>query len=193
MINLRDAPPPETVGAWSQLLFASTFSGHPLLVSAKISNLPRARNLAHKCFSGRYPRRPNTSDAVRATRDEARRRLVTEIPSPEARRLLRPTWDVCSKGRTTPSSSSSHMPIRSIPNATDALAILRGSWIHPLPDGHMRLSPFIADIGHDVPTKEIMACRSTAADHWLGDGTLNDRTLPLCFCECLSRSGSRRS
>ena len=37
MINLRDAPPPETVEAWSQLLLASTYGGHPLLVSAKIS------------------------------------------------------------------------------------------------------------------------------------------------------------
>jgi hypothetical protein len=177
MIDLRDAPPPQTVGAWSQLLLASTYGGHPLLVSAKISNL-RSRNWPASALAEDIG--PNTSDAVRATREEARRRLVTEIPSPEARRLLRRLGCVFERADDALLIKLAHAD-PPISNATDALAILRGSWIESLPDGEMRLSPLIADIGHDVPTEEIMACRSTAADHWLGDGTLNQRTLPLCF------------
>ena len=45
----------------------------------------------------------------------------------------------------------------------------------------MRLSPLIADIGHDATPAENAKCRETAAIYWVGDGTLNARTLPLCF------------
>ena len=54
-----------------------------------------------------------------------------------------------------------------IPNASDILAILRGSWIEPLPGGDMRLSPLIADIGHDATPAEKLKCHETAAIHWV--------------------------
>jgi hypothetical protein len=123
MIDLRDAPPPQTVGAWSQLLLASTYGGHPLLVSAKISNL-RSRNWPTSALAEDIG--PNTSDAVRATREEARRRLVTEIPSPEARRLLRRLGCVFDRADDALLIKLAHAD-PPISNATDALAILRGS------------------------------------------------------------------
>ena len=182
MINLRDAPPPQTVGAWSQLLLASTYGGHPLLVSAKIANL-RARTWPTSALVEDIG--PNTSDAVRATREEARRRLVTEIPSPEARRLLGRLGCIFDRADDALVIKLAHVA-PPIPNAGDALAILRGSWIEPLPGGDIRLSPLIADIGNDVLAEEVMACRGTAAVHWLGDGALNQRTLPLCFWNAFS-------
>ena len=158
MINLRGAPPPQTVEAWTQHLLASTYGGHPLLVSAKNSSL-RDRTWPTSALAEDIG--PNTSGAVRATREEARRRLVTGIPSPEARSLLARLGCIFDRADDALVIKLSHVA-PPIPNAGDALAILRGSWIEPLPGGDIRLSPLIADIGHDVPPEEIVAYRSTA-------------------------------
>ena len=69
----------------------------------------------------------------------------------------------------------------SIPNAGDALVILRGSWVEVMPGGDLRLSPLIADIAVDVPEEGKLQYRQTAAEYWLSTRLLDQRTLPLCF------------
>ena len=68
-----------------------------------------------------------------------------------------------------------------IPEASDALATLRGSWIEVMPGGDLRLSPLISDIAIDVPEDGKLQYRRTAAEYWLGTRVLDQRTLPLCF------------
>ena len=160
-----------------QYLWSAFFSP----VSAKIANL-RARTWPTSALVEDIG--PNTSDAVRATREEARRRRVTSILSPEARRLLGRLGCIFDRADDALVIKLAHVA-PPIPNAGDALAILRGSWIEPLPGGDIRLSPLIADIGNDVLAEEVMACRGTAAVHWLGDGA-NECTLPLCFWNAFS-------
>src|SRR5439155_15290389 len=97
-------------------------------------------------------------------------RLVDEVPSPEARQLLRRLGCVFDRAddRLILKLAQDTPPIS---NGGDALAVLRGSWIEVIPGGDLRLSPLIADIGKDVPEPEVIQHRRTAAEHWLGDGT----------------------
>jgi hypothetical protein len=181
LITLRDPPSPGMIDGWSRMLLVSTYGGHPMFVSAKIATL-RAR--AWPLVALAEDLGPHTSEAVRTTREEARLRLLAELPSPEARRLLGRLGCIFDRADETLVLKLAHNE-PSISNAGDALAILRGSWIELLPSGDMRLSPLIADIGGDCPPSEIMKCRETAAIHWLGGGSLNQRTLPLCFWNAL--------
>jgi hypothetical protein len=86
VVTNQYGPPNEMVEGWTRLIHVTTNGGHPLLVSAKVASL-KARSWPKSAlledFGG------TVSDAVRATRDEARRRLLDEIPSVEARQLLR--------------------------------------------------------------------------------------------------------
>ena len=68
-----------------------------------------------------------------------------------------------------------------LPNAGDAIAVLKGPWLEILPHDDVRVSPLIADIASDVPAADLKAWRRLAALHWLENRTLNERTLPLCF------------
>ena len=177
LISLRDPPSLETIEGWSHLLLVTTYGGHPMLVNAKIATL---RDRAWPLSALGEDLGPYPSEAVRATRDEARRRLVDELPSEDARRLLGRLGCIFDKADEALvfKLANNDPPIR---HAGDILAVVRGSWIEPLPDGEMRLSPLISDIGHDATSAEKMSCQQTAAIHWLGSGTLNQRTLPLCF------------
>jgi hypothetical protein len=177
LISLRDSPSSEMIEAWSRLLFVATYSGHPMLVHAKIATL---RDRAWPLSALDEDLGPYPSEAVRATRDEARRRLVDDLPSEDARRLLGRLGCIFDKADDALALKLANKD-PPIPHAGDILAILRGSWIEPLPGGDMRLSPLIADIGRDATFNEKMSCHETATIHWLGSGTLNPRTLPLCF------------
>jgi len=86
LVTATGGPRQEAVDGWTRLLFLATNNGHPLLVAAKVANL-RFRDWPPSALADDLG--PLTSDAVRNTRDEARRRLLDEIPSPEARLLLR--------------------------------------------------------------------------------------------------------
>jgi hypothetical protein len=127
---------------------------------------------------------PNTSDAVRATREEARRQLLAELPSQDARQLLRRLGNAFDRADSVLilKLARQNPPIA---NASDLLAVLRGSWIEVVPGNDMRLSPLISDIGADLEADEVVQCRQTAAEHWLGTGALDQRTLPLCFWNAL--------
>jgi hypothetical protein len=69
----------------------------------------------------------------------------------------------------------------SLPNGGDALAVLRGTWLEPMPGGDLRVSPLLADIVSDVPLDQARDWRCIAAEYWLQKRTLNEKTLPLCF------------
>ena len=177
IIKDHDGPSSDMIEGWTRIIHLTTNGGHPLLVSAKVASL-RARSWPESALAEDIG--PTVSDSVRATRDEARRRLVDEIPSTDARQLLRRVGSVFDRAderlvlelaRDEPS----------IPNASDALATLRGSWIEAMPGGDLRLSPLIADIATDVPEDERLQYRRIAAEYWLGTRVLNQRTLPLCF------------
>jgi hypothetical protein len=68
-----------------------------------------------------------------------------------------------------------------LPNGGDALAVLRGTWLEQVPGGDLRVSPLLTDIVSDVPPDQAREWRCLAAEYWLGKGTLDARTLPLCF------------
>lgn len=177
LVTAVPSPPNETIDGWTRLLLVTTSGGHPLLVAAKVASL-RSRGWPISALPEDIG--PIPSEAVRATREEARRRLLDDIPSPEARLLLRRLGNVFDRVDDALVVKLAHQAPQ-IANASDALAILRGSWIEVIPGNDLRLSPLIGDIGIDLGADEIARCRWTAAEHWLGSGTLNQRTLPLCF------------
>jgi hypothetical protein len=177
LVTAQDGPPNEAVEGWARLILLTTNGGHPLLACAKIASL-RARGWPRSALAEDIG--PRTSDAVRTTREEARRRLLDEIPMPEARHLLRRLGCVFDRADTALIFKLAQQH-SAIPNAGDVLALLRGSWIEVMPANDLRLSPLIADISSDVAEEELIQCRRTAAEHWLTLGALDQRTLPLCF------------
>jgi hypothetical protein len=176
-VRQQGGPSEELAEGWARVIFMTTNSGHPLLVAAKVAGL-RARAWPDSALIEDIG--PLASEAVQTTREEARRRLLDEIPSDSGRQLLRRVGCVFDRAdealvlrlaQTNPS----------IANPGDLLATLRGSWIEVLPRNDLRLSPLIADIGRDVAEGEALRWRQIAAEHWLGTRVLNERTLPLCF------------
>jgi hypothetical protein len=181
LVTAQAAPPIDTVEGWTRLLLLTTNGGHPLLVAAKIASL-RSRSWPISALTedvGSF-----ASEAVRATREEARRRLLNEIPSAEARQLLRRLGNVYDRADDALMLKLAHLD-PPISNAGDALAILRGAWIEVVPGNDLRLSPLINDIGNDLGEREVGECWQTAAEHWLSFGALDQRTLPLCFWNAL--------
>lgn len=176
-VTTDGGPPAESVEGWTQLIFVTTNGGHPLLVAAKVASL-RVRGWPANALLEDIG--PSVSDAVKTTREEARRRLLDEIPSSEARQLLRRIG--CVFDRTDNALAVRLAAVDPpIPHPTDELAVLRGSWIEILPSNDLRLSPLIADIGHDVSQDDKRKLQRTASEYWLGTGALDQRTLPLCF------------
>jgi hypothetical protein len=159
LVSAQPAPPNDTtIDGWTRLLLVTTNGGHPLLVVAKIASL---RSRAWPLSALPEDIGPLASDAVRATREEARRRLLDEIPSSEARRLLRRLGSVYDRADDALMLKLARQD-PPISNASDALAILRGSWIEVIRGNDLRLSPLISDIGADLGQDEIMRCRQTA-------------------------------
>jgi hypothetical protein len=180
-VTAPPSPPSESIEGWTRLIVVTTNGGHPLLVAAKVASL-RSRAWPLSALPEDFG--PVPSEAVRATREEARRRLLDEIPSPEARLLLRRLGNVFDRADDALVVKLAHQD-PPIAHASDALAILRGSWIEVILGNDLRLSPLISDIGNDLGADEIVTCRRTAAEHWLGTGVLDQRTLPLCFWNAL--------
>ena len=112
LISLRDPPLPELIQGWSQLLLVTTYGGHPTLMTAKIATL-RARAWPLSALSEDLG--PYASEAVRVTREEARRRLVDELPSADLADSV-----VFSTGQTTRLFSSSPTTIH--PSQTPAIS-----------------------------------------------------------------------
>jgi hypothetical protein len=177
LVAAANGPAAETVDGWVELVFIGTHSGHPLLVAAKVASL-RSRGWPQDALMEDLG--PYASDAVRATRDEARRRLIAEIPSSESRDLLRRLGCVFDRADDALAMTLAQRE-PSIPRAGDALAVLRGSWVEIMPRNDLRLSPLITDISNDVPIEDSLAFKQIAAEYWLSKRTLDERTLPLCF------------
>jgi hypothetical protein len=177
LVTNQNGPADDMVEGWTRLIHLTTNGGHPLLVSAKVASL-KARSWPESALLEDFG--ATVSDAVRATRDEARRRLIDEIPSVEARQLLRRIgciFDRADDGLVLALARDDP----SIANVGDALVTLRGSWIEVMPGGDLRLSPLIADIASDIPEEGKLQYRQTAAEYWLSTRVLDQRTLPLCF------------
>ena len=177
------APPDDMLRAWSGMLHITTGGGHPVLVSAKLASL-RARNWPSSALTEDFGSAP--SAAIKLTRDEARRDLLASLRelddtrSLEAGQLLRRAGAVFDRSDDALLLKLAAAEPR-LPNAGDAIAILKGAWLEILPQGDTRISPLISDIINDVPAADLKAWRKLAALHWLQHRTLNERTLPLCF------------
>ena len=171
------APPKKLIEGWAHLVRITASGGHPLLTVAKIANL-RARGWPKDALIEDLGAEP--SEAIHVTRQEARRRLLAELPSREARQLLE-------RVSTVFSSFEDGLVVRlcqadpGISHPGDALTILKGSWIEPALDGGWRISPLLADLGKEAPQDQATRWRQIAAEYWLAKRTLDARTLPLCF------------
>ena len=172
------APEPALREGWANLIYVSTSGGHPLLVAAKIANL-RARGWPDQALLEDLG--PQANEGVKGTRSEARRRLLAELPpNTSARAVLERVSTVFQSFE----DGLVHTLCRDAPvveHPSDALTLLKGSWLEPVHDGGWRLSPLLSDLGADVPEDRARRWRQIAAVYWLSKKTLNARTLPLCF------------
>jgi tetratricopeptide (TPR) repeat protein len=183
LVALAPAPPAEMIKGWSAMLSVTTGGGHPVLVAARLASL-RARNWPDAALFEDFVTAP--SAAVKLSREEARRDLLAslreldETRSLEAGQLLRRAGAVFER-----SDDALLLKLAAaepaLPNAGDAIAVLKGPWLEILPHDDVRISPLIADIASDVPATTLKAWRRIAALHWLEKRTLDERTLPLCF------------
>ena len=177
------APDKETQGAWAVFIRLATRGGHPLLAAAKIASL-RARSWPNAALSEDLG--PTESEALRATREDARLQLLHELSSlgdsrsKDASEVLRRI--ACMFDRVDEELARKLVNAEPlIENGGDALAVLRGTWLESLPAGDIRLSPLLGDIAKDVQPTDVRRWQSLAAEHWIARGVLDERTLPLCF------------
>jgi hypothetical protein len=154
LVALAPAPPAEMINGWSAMLYVTTGGGHPVLVAAKLASL-RARNWPNTALFEDFVTAP--SAAVKLSREEARRDLLAslreldETRSLEAGQLLRRAGAVFDRSDDALllKLAAAEPPL---PNAGDAIAVLKGPWLEILPHDDVRVSPLIADIASDVPT-----------------------------------------
>jgi hypothetical protein len=183
LVALAPAPPAEMIKGWSSMLYVTTGGGHPVLVAAKLASL-RGRNWPNNALFEDFATTP--SAAVKLSREEARRHLLSSLReldqtrSLEAGQLLRRAGAVFDRSDDTLLLKLAAAE-PALPNAGDAIAVLKGPWLEILPHDDVRVSPLIADIASDVPAATLKAWRRIAALHWLEKRTLDERTLPLCF------------
>ena len=171
------APLPNLIKPWAHLIHLSTSAGHPLLAVAKTVNL-RARGWPDDAFVEDFG--PEPSKAIQVTRQEARRRLLTELPSQEAGQMLKRMSTVFGgfEDGLVFKLCETDPPIS---NPGDSLVLLKGSWIEPGHEGDWRVSPLLADLGKEEPIDQARRWRRIAAEYWVRTGVLSARTLPLCF------------
>lgn len=129
LVTRPSAPAEGMQKAWTLLIYAGTHGGHPLLAAAKLASL-RSRNWPTTALAEDLG--PTTSEAVQATRDDARRQLLRELSlldearSIDAGNVLRRIGCVFDRvddelGRKLAAAD----PV--IANAGDAFAMLRGT------------------------------------------------------------------
>jgi tetratricopeptide (TPR) repeat protein len=177
LVRRAPSPPSDLIAAWAKLIHVATSSGHPLLTVAKIAHL-RQRNWPNSALLEDLGHSKST--AMIDARQEARVRLLAELPSPQARELLE-------RVSTVFMSFEDALVYRlcgaepAVAYAGDSLALLKGSWIEPAASGGWRLSPLITDLQSEVAPESASVWRRIAAEHWLAKRTLNEHTLPLCF------------
>lgn len=177
LVAQHPAPPENQAGGWAHLIWVTASGGHPTLTVAKILNL-RARGWPQDALVEDFG--PQPSVAVQVTRQEARKRLLAELPSEDTRRLLERASTVYASFEDGLVAELCKVEPK-IPYAGDSLAVLKGSWIEPAPDGGWRISPLLADLGNEAPEDQARVWRCIAAQYWLQKKTLDARTLPLCF------------
>ena len=172
------APGETLIEGWANLIHVSTSRGHPLLVTAKIANL-RARGWPNQALLEDLGGQAN--EGIKGTRTEARKRLLAELPAQtSARAVLDRVSTVFHSFEDGLVRSLCRDP-PAVQHPSDALALLKGSWLEPLADGGWRLSPLLSDLSADVPEEQAKRWRQIAAVYWLSKKALDARTLPLCF------------
>ena len=178
LVRLHVSPAAKLVDGWAKLIHVSTSGGHPLLVTAKIANL-RARNWPHEALLKDLG--TQTNEGVKGTRIEARKRLLAELSTQtSARAVLERVSTVFQSFEDGLVHNLCHDP-PAVQHPSDALVLLKGSWLEPLSDGGWRLSPLLSDLSADVPAEQAKRWQKIAAVYWLSKGSLDARTLPLCF------------
>ncbi|WFE89790.1 hypothetical protein K1718_00055 [Roseibium porphyridii] len=186
LVQRAPAPPSEMIQPWSAMLHITTHGGHPVLVVAKLASL-RARNWPRTALVEDIG---TPSEAVKLTREEARRDLLANLRelddarSLEAGKLLRRAASVFDRLDEPLLLKLAQAP-PALSNAGDTVAVLKGAWLEILPHQDLRVSPLIADISNDVMQEEKKGWQQLAAYHWLEKKTLDERTLPLCFWNAL--------
>lgn len=178
LVQQGAAPAADMIEGWAKLIHVSTFGGHPQLVAAKVANL-RARGWPDEGLAEDIVLPANAG--VQATRAEARKRLLAELPQQGAARAVLERVSAvyhCIEDQLVRDLGSD---APAIPYPSDALVLLKGSWLEPLPDGGWRLSPLLSDLRAELAPARARRWQQIAAQYWLKKKSLDARTLPLCF------------
>lgn len=182
MVRIEPRPAEDMVLPWAKFLQLTTNGGHPLMVAAKAASL-RARGWPTSSLVDDILK---PGEALRVTREEARRTLLSDLSSLDSARSLEAgdllrriacVFDRVDEGLIRKLANA----VPALRTAGDALAVLKGSWLEEIPGGDLRISPLLADIGKDVAEEERKRYLWSAAEYWVSSGSLDARTLPLCF------------
>ncbi|MEZ5850424.1 MAG: ATP-binding protein [Hyphomicrobiaceae bacterium] len=178
LVETATPPSAELVEGWSNLVHISTAGGHPLLVTAKIANL-RVRGWPKEGLLEDLGQQ--TNEGVKGSKFEARKRLLEEIPSNTSARAVLERVSTVFQGFDDGLVRALSCDPPEVERPSDALTLLKGTWLEPVAGIGWRLSPLLTDLAADVSPEQARRWRQIAAVYWLSKKTLNARTLPLCF------------
>lgn len=166
MLKSHGLSDPNDINLWSRIIFLTT-SGHPQLVHARVRNL-QARD---------WPK-PDMNDLlkpddVEKVRNEARQRLVQELPSQNTRVLAyRLSLITGSFSRDTAISLAGTPPPIKMPG--EAFDTLIGPWVEQEENNRFRVSPLLTGAANENLTlDEINAVHEKIAVDFLTRGSIN--------------------
>jgi hypothetical protein len=156
--------------AWARTIWLTT-SGHPQLVHARV------RNLSAGDWAAASPIDIVRPQDVERIREDARNRLVQELPS-EGARVLAYRLSLITGGfsRATAMALASSPPPVSLPG--EAFDILVGPWIEREGDDRFRVSPLLTGAANNVlSANEVTATHTAIAVTYFKKKTLNQYDL----------------
>lgn len=174
--------PLDMLEAWALLVHTATSRGHPQLAAAKIASL-EYRSWPTSALAEDIAGRP--SDALRLTRVEARRRLLSEVSGDQRALLARLAAILLKFNRPMAIAAASVDP--TIENPASSLDYLVGPWIERVP-GHeefYRLSPLLNGLSEDLSASTIKAIQGKAVEAIVLGGSISSEVLETAFWNAL--------
>lgn len=154
---------------WARMVHAIGAFGHPQLTQAAIAGL-RARNWPEQEL--RAAIYTFATEDVTAERSAARQRLISELEEPTRRLLYRASLVIGRFDRRIASAIGEISPAISMPG--EHLDQLIGPWVDQSGKTHLRVSPLVANAGHEVlDASEQKAVHKVTAETLLRDKAID--------------------
>lgn len=181
-VMISSAPPTHRE-PWAQYVRLASRGGHPQLAHALIQGL-KSRNWPADDLA-KMSAILGSDEALNATKDDIRRRLVFELPDDARSLTYRLSLAVSTFDRKLVDAVA-EVP-EAIASAREILDALAGPWIDRVADDEFRLSPLLGSIGQKQLTNdEQKAVHAAIARHMVRDGSIDASRLDQLILSALA-------